>query len=128
MNKPAVLQIFKLFKVNWAMNKPMVLLWILVSATMLQVVSSSQLIFSKKQLSLHQILTRLLISYLLKIFCLFSKRHQKNCNRKRGKTRIYTDTPVRDKVEKRQAQRQPKKSADRGKSTKRKSFSKKKHH
>ena len=35
----AVLQILKLFKVNWAMNKPAILLWIglLVTATMLQV-------------------------------------------------------------------------------------------
>ena len=53
---------------------------------------------------------------------------KKNSNRRRGKTRIYTDTPVRDEVEKRQTQKRPKKSADRGKSTKRKLFSKKKHH
>ena len=35
----AVLQILKLFKVNWAINKPAILLWIglLVIATMLQV-------------------------------------------------------------------------------------------
>ena len=51
---------------------------------------------------------------------------KKNSIRRRGKTRIYTDTPVRDEVEKRQTQKLPKKSADRGKSTKRKLFSKKK--
>ena len=37
----------------------------------------SQIIFWKKQLPLHQVLTRLLISYFLKMFCLFPKRHQK---------------------------------------------------
>ena len=34
----AVLQNLKLFKVNWALNKPAVLFWILVTVAMLQVV------------------------------------------------------------------------------------------
>ena len=60
------------------------------------------------------------------MFCLFPKRHQENSNRRRGKTKIYTDTPVRDEVEKRKVHKRPKKSADCGKSTKRKLFSKNK--
>ena len=54
------------------------------------------------------------------------KAVSKKSNRTRGKTGIYTDTPVRDEVEKRQTQKRPKKSADCGKSTKRKLFSKRK--
>ena len=51
---------------------------------------------------------------------------RKNSNRRRGKTRIYTDTPVRDEIEKRWAQKQAKKSHGPGKNTKRKLFSKQK--
>ena len=51
---------------------------------------------------------------------------RKKSNRKRGKTRIFTDTPVHDEVEKKQAHKQAKKSTVRGKITKRKLFSKKK--
>ena len=59
------------------------------------------------------------------MFCLSQSGIKKISNKRRGKTRIYTDTSARDKVEKRQAQKRSKKSADCRKSTKRKLFSKK---
>ena len=37
---------------------------------------------------------------------------RKNSNRRRGKTKIYTDTPVRDEIAKRQAQKRGQKSAE----------------
>ena len=37
---------------------------------------------------------------------------RKNSNRKRGKTKIYTDTPVCDEIAKRQAQKRAQKSAE----------------
>ena len=37
---------------------------------------------------------------------------RKNSNRRRGKTKIYTDTPVRDEIAKRQAQNRAQKSAE----------------
>ena len=48
-----------------------------------------------------------------------------NSNRRRGKTKIYTDTPVRDEIAKRQAQKRAQKSAEE-KNAKRRLFCKRK--
>ena len=51
----AFLQFLKFFKFNCAINKPAVLLWILVTATILHVVLISQLVSPKKQLPFDQV-------------------------------------------------------------------------